>query len=90
MYGNVTFSILVLSTKKRYSSFLKKILVFQKLHFKVKVLKTFKFPVIVTENYANLSNEGLFLKSLVSFFRRTYGLSVGFKMKPLRQSVFLC
>ena len=30
------------------------------------------------------------LKSLVSFFRRTYALFVGFKMKPLRKSVFLC
>ena len=40
--GNDAFSILVLSTKKRYSSFLKKTLNFQKVCFKVKVLKTFK------------------------------------------------
>ena len=35
---NVAFSILVLSTKKLYSSFLKKVFVFQKICFKVKVL----------------------------------------------------
>ena len=42
LYGNDAFSILVLSTKKRYSSFLKKVFVFQKICFKVKVLKMFK------------------------------------------------
>ena len=31
LYGNVAFSILLLSTKKQYSSFLKKVLVFQKI-----------------------------------------------------------
>ena len=36
------FSILVVSTKKRYSSFLKKVFVFQKICFKVKVLETFE------------------------------------------------
>ena len=42
LYGNVAFSILVLSAKKEYSSFLKKVFVFQKIYFKVKVFKTFK------------------------------------------------
>ena len=42
LYGSDAFSILVLSTKKRYSSFSKKVFVFQKTCFKVKVLKTFK------------------------------------------------
>ena len=42
LYGNNAFSILVLSTKKRDSSFLKKVFVFQKIYFKVEVLKTFK------------------------------------------------
>ena len=42
LYGNDAFSILVLTTKKRYSSFLKKVFVLQKICFKVKVLKTFK------------------------------------------------
>ena len=40
--GNDVLSILVVSTKKRYSSFLKKVFVFQKICFKVKVLKTFE------------------------------------------------
>ena len=42
LYGNVAFSILVFSAKKEYSSFLKKVFVFQKICFKVKVFKTFK------------------------------------------------
>ena len=42
LYGNVAFSILVLSTKKWYSDFLKKVFVFQKICFKVKVFKMFK------------------------------------------------
>ena len=40
--GNDVLSILVVSTKKRFSSFLKKIFAFQKICFKVKVLKTFE------------------------------------------------
>ena len=42
LYGNDAFSVLVLSPKKRYSSFLKKVFLFQKIYFKVKVSKTFK------------------------------------------------
>ena len=42
LYGNDAFSILVLSTKKLYSRFLKKVSVFQKICFKVEVLKTLK------------------------------------------------
>ena len=41
LYGNV-FLILMHSTKQRYSSFLKKVFVFLKICFKVKVLKMFK------------------------------------------------
>ena len=41
-YGNVAFSILVLSSKKRSSNFLKKVFVFEKIGFKVKVLSMFK------------------------------------------------
>ena len=61
---------------------------FEKGCFKVKVLKTFKFPLIVTWKHANLSNQGLFWKSLVLFFRRFYALTVVFKIQPLRKSVF--
>ena len=42
LYRNVAFWILILSTKRLYSSVLKRACVFQKIHLKVKVLKTFK------------------------------------------------
>ena len=91
LYGNVMLSILVLSTKKQYSSFLKRVCVFQKMYFKVKVLKSFN---IFSDCHVIKACWSLkwrvILKSLVSFCRRTYALSVGFKMKPLRKSVFLC
>ena len=45
LYGNDAPSILVLSTRKWYSIFLKKIFVFEKIYFKVKVLKTFKISI---------------------------------------------
>ena len=57
LYGNDAFSMLVLSTKKL---FLKKVSVFQKICFKVKVLKTFtisidchikNLPISQTEGY---------------------------------------
>ena len=40
--GNYVSSILVVSTKKQCSSFLEKVFIFQKIYFKVKVLKTFE------------------------------------------------
>ena len=40
--GNNVFSILVISTKKWYPNFLKKVFVFQKTWIRVNVLKTFK------------------------------------------------
>ena len=42
LYENVGLSDLVLSTEKRSSSLLKRVFVFQKMFFKVKVLKRFK------------------------------------------------
>ena len=36
---SVAFSVLVFSTKKWFSNFLKKVFVFRKIFFKVKVLK---------------------------------------------------
>ena len=42
LYGNDAFLIFGLSTKKRYSSFLKLVSDLQKICFKVKVLKSFK------------------------------------------------
>ena len=41
-YGNDAFSILLFSTNKGYFSFVNKVFVFQKIYFKVRVLKTFK------------------------------------------------
>ena len=41
------FSFIVLWTKKQYSSFLRKILAFQKFFFKINVLNAFKVPVII-------------------------------------------
>ena len=41
-YGNNVLSIVVISTKKRYSSFSKEVSFFQKTCFKVKALKIFK------------------------------------------------
>ena len=43
LFGDVTLSAVVLLTKKRYSSFTKKVFVFRKTCFKVKALKIFKF-----------------------------------------------
>ena len=87
LYGNDAFSILVLSTKKQYSSFLKKVFVFQKICFKVKVLKTLKVSTDCHINKCRLSNGELFWKSLALFFRRIYALPVGCKMKPLRNAL---
>ena len=87
LYGNDAFSILVLSTKKRYSSFLKKVFVFQKIYFKVKVLKTFKIFTDCHKKHADLT-EDYFWRYLVPFFRRTYALAVCFKMKSLKKSIF--
>ena len=48
LYKNVLLSILLLSTKKQcwYSSILKRVCIFQKICFKVKVLKTFKISSV--------------------------------------------
>ena len=44
----------------------------------LKALKIFKFPVIVTKECGDLLNGGSFYKDKVPFFRKTYGLPVGF------------
>ena len=82
--GNVALSILAFSTKKLYSSFLKRVCFFQKIFLKTffseKLLKTFKIS-------SDLSKRTAILK-IPS--RKNYVLSVGFKMRPLRKSIFLC
>ena len=83
---NDVFSILVASIKKWFSCFLKKVLVFQK----VKVLKTFEtFTDCHIKTCQSLKRRAI-LKIPSTVFRRTYALSVGFKMKTLRKSVFEC
>ena len=72
LYGHDAFSILVLSSKTRYSSFWKKIFTFEKISFKVKVLKVLKISTDCHKKHADLSNGGLFWKSLVPVFRRNY------------------
>ena len=90
LYGNSAFSILVLSTIKRYSSILKKFLFFRKLASNLfQVLKTSKISSDCQIKHSDFSNGGLFWESLVLFFRGSYTLSLGFKMKPIRETVFL-
>ena len=86
LHGKDSFLILVLSTKKRFSSFLKKVFVFRKFCFKVQVLKTIKISTDCHIKHINLSNRGLLLKPLVLFFRQTYALSVSFKMKRIQKA----
>ena len=58
LYGNDAFSILVLSTKKR--RFLKKVSIFQKIGFIVKVLKTLKFHRFSNKNMPISQTDGYF------------------------------
>ena len=74
------FQIAVLSTTKRFSSFSKKVF-FRKFVLKLKYGKRSKSPVMVTQQYANVLNGGV-------FFREIYTRSVGFKMKPTQIRVF--
>ena len=93
--GNDVFSISVVSTKRRYSSFLKRFSFSRKFVSKLMYWKCLKLSPFVTWKHADLSNGKLFWKSLVSFFSflkipSTSALFVGFKMKTLRKSVFKC
>ena len=78
-YWNDTLSISVLSNKNGYSSFLKKVVVYRKICFKVKVL---------IENVRNFHwslKRRAILKIPITIFRKIYALSVGFKIKLLRK-----
>ena len=83
--GNDVFSILVASTKKRYSSFLKKVFAFQKICSKV--FKTFETSTDCHIKTCRSLKQSAILKIPSTIFRRTYSLSVGFKMKTVRRSV---
>ena len=56
LYGNVAFSVLVLSTEKRYSSFLKKVFVFEKI-ITVFLEKPIKTNSSFTVNLAEMLKE---------------------------------
>ena len=80
MYINYAFSILVLSPKKLYSSFSKKVFIFQKICFKGKLLNTFKiFTDCHIKTCRSLKRRAI-LKIFKTAFRRTYALSVNYKM----------
>ena len=87
---NDVFSILVVSTKKLYSSFLKKVFVFQKICCIVKVLKTFEtFSDCHIKTCQSLKRR-VILKITSTVFRRTHAPSVRFEMKTPRKVVFEC
>ena len=65
--GIDAFSILVYSTKKRYSNFLKKVFVFQKICLKVKVLKTFEISSDCHLKIGRPLKRRAILKTLVLF-----------------------
>ena len=78
--------------KNGTSVFCKRVFVFQKICFKVKLLKTFK---IFTDCHRNLNfSQKFILKIPRTFFQQKQvlllALSVGFKIKPLGKSVFQC
>ena len=90
LYGNDAFSVLVLSTKIQYSSYLKKGFIIQKFYSKVKVLETFKISTDCHIKTCRSLKQRAILKTPSAVFRIIYALSVGFKMKPLRKSFFQC
>ena len=62
--------------------FWKRFSFWKKICFQGKVLKLAEFPLIVSKKHADFSNGGLFWIFLVTCFKRTYALSIGFKVKP--------
>ena len=89
LYGNI-----VPSTKKQYSIFfVKMVFVFQKISFNVKehltLLKTFKISSDC-HTKSCIGKRRAILKIIVPLIRRTHGLSVSFKTKPLRKRILLC
>ena len=84
------FNISALNWKTVLQFFEKRFSFSRKLVSRLMYRKHSIFPLIVIWKHAALLNGRLFWKSLVPFFRRTYGLSVDFKMKLLWKSVFQC
>ena len=70
--------------------FLKKVFVFEKLGSKVKLLRMFKIFRDFHINTCRSLKRRAILKIPSTVFRRTYALSVDFKVIPSGNSVFLC
>ena len=90
LHENVAFLILVLSTKKQYSSFVKKCLHFSENLFpNLNIENLQNFLWLSHKTWRSLERRAI-LKIPSTVFRRTYAASVGFKMEPRRKNVFLC
>ena len=91
--GNDAFSILVLSTIKRYYKtalqFFEKGFRFpEKLFQSSSIENVQNFPWLSHRNMAISQTECASLKIPTTIFRSTCALSVGFKMKPLKKKYF--
>ena len=85
LYENDASSVLVFSITKWYSVFLKKVFVFQKICFKVKVLKSFKISTDCHIKTRRSLKRRAILKIPSTVFKKSLCSFVGFKMKPLRK-----
>ena len=86
LYEYVAFLIFILSTKKRYSSFLKKVFVSQEICFKVKALNTFKISSDChIKTCWTLKRRAIFKITSTIFEKNLYAFPVGSKMKPLKK-----
>ena len=74
LYGNFPFSVLVLSTEKWYSSYLKSCCFFQKISLRVKELKKFKVSSDSHIKTCQSLRGKAILKMPSTVFRRTYML----------------
>ena len=77
-YGNVAFSIIVLSTKKKILLFCKKGFRFLENLFQSQNIENRQISSDLTWKYADIFNGGLFWKSPTPVFRGAYFHSVGF------------
>ena len=84
--GDDAFSILIFSTQKRYSDFFKKVFGL-KVCFKTKVLKIFKVSSDCHIKTCQSFKRSAILKIPKIIFRRTYALSVHFKIIPLNKAI---
>ena len=89
LYGNDAFSILVLSTKKNGTPVFQIRFWFSRNFVsKLRHWKLFKISNDCHIKTCRSLKRRAKLKSLLPFFRRTYALFVGFKIKPLKKKCF--